>query len=111
MFAATTGIGVASNVILMHAMTTAALCDLYDAHVNPQGAKLLDLLDEEHLGERATEMGEYLRSSLRISLADCEVVREVRGLGLMNGIEFQAPARLDLRLYFETFQKIHPAAF
>ena len=75
------------------------------------GLATLDVLEEERLGDRATEMGEYLRTSLRTSLAGCEVVREVRGLGLMNGIEFQAPGRLDLRLYFETFQKIHPAAF
>jgi len=75
------------------------------------GLATLDVLEEERLGDRAAEMGEYLRSSLRASLADCEVVKEVRGIGLMNGIEFQAPARLDLRLYFETFQRIHPAAF
>ncbi|HTB14070.1 MAG TPA: aspartate aminotransferase family protein [Bryobacteraceae bacterium] len=75
------------------------------------GLATLDVLEEEKLGDRAVEMGEYLRSSLRASLADCDVVKEVRGIGLMNGIEFQAPGRLDLRLYFETFQKIHPAAF
>jgi ornithine--oxo-acid transaminase len=75
------------------------------------GLATLDVLEEERLGDRAVEMGEYFRASLRASLAACEVVKEVRGIGLMNGIEFQAPARLDLRLYFETFQKIHPAAF
>lgn len=75
------------------------------------GLATLDVLEEERLGDRAAEMGEYLRSRLRMALADCDVVKEVRGIGLMNGIEFQAPRRLDLRLYFEAFQKIHPAAF
>jgi ornithine--oxo-acid transaminase len=75
------------------------------------GLATLDVLEGEHLGDRAAEMGEYLRTELRSSLAGCDVVKEVRGIGLMNGIEFQAPRRLDLRLYFETFQKIHPAAF
>ena len=75
------------------------------------GLATLDVLEEERLGDRAAEMGEYLRSRLRESLADCDVVKEVRGIGLMNAIEFQAPRKLNLRLYFETFQKIHPAAF
>jgi ornithine--oxo-acid transaminase len=75
------------------------------------GLATLDVLEEERLGDRAVEMGEYLRLRLRASLANCDVVKEVRGIGLMNGIEFQAPRKLDLRLYFEMFQKIHPAAF
>jgi ornithine--oxo-acid transaminase len=75
------------------------------------GLATLDVLEQERLGDRAAEMGEYLRSRLRKSLADCDVVKEVRGIGLMNGIEFQAPRKLNLRLYFEAFQKIHPAAF
>jgi ornithine--oxo-acid transaminase len=75
------------------------------------GLATLDVLERERLGERAAEMGEYLRSRLRELLAGCDVIREIRGAGLMNGIEFQAPRRLDLRIYFEAFQKIHPAAF
>src|ERR1019366_1081964 len=75
------------------------------------GLATLDVLEEERLGDRAAEMGESLRLRLCKSLADCDVVKEVRGIGLMNGIEFQAPRKLNLRLYFEAFQKIHPAAF
>jgi ornithine--oxo-acid transaminase len=75
------------------------------------GLATLDVLEEERLGDRAAEMGEYFRMRLRESLANCDVVKEVRGVGLMNGVEFQAPRKLNLRLYFETFQKIHPAAF
>ena len=75
------------------------------------GLATLDVLESEKLGDRATEMGEYLRTQLRAALHGCDVVKDVRGIGLMNGIEFQAPRKLDLRLYFETFRKIHPAAF
>jgi ornithine--oxo-acid transaminase len=33
------------------------------------------------------------------------------GLGLLSGIEFQAPSKLTLRLSFETFRAIHPGMF
>src|ERR1022692_1213198 len=36
---------------------------------------------------------------------------EVRGVGLLNAVEFKPPRTLKLRLAFETFRKIHPALF
>ena len=39
------------------------------------------------------------------------MVKEVRGVGLLAGIEFRQPARLRLRLPFEAFMKIHPGMF
>ena len=39
------------------------------------------------------------------------MVKEVRGLGLLSGIEFAAPRRFALRAPFEAFAKIHPAMF
>ena len=39
------------------------------------------------------------------------MVKEVRGLGLLCGIEFKAPKQLSLRVPFETFRHIHPAMF
>ena len=39
------------------------------------------------------------------------MVKEVRGVGLLNGIEFQAPEKLRLRVPFEAFMKIHPGMF
>jgi len=38
-------------------------------------------------------------------------VREVRGLGMLSGIEFTAPRQLRLRVAFESFRRIHPALF
>ena len=39
------------------------------------------------------------------------MVKEVRGKGLLLGIEFTAPRRLALRAPFEAFAQIHPAMF
>jgi ornithine--oxo-acid transaminase len=75
------------------------------------GLATLDVLEREHLGERAISMGEYLRGRLREALAGYEMVDEIRGLGLLNGIAFKAPRKLRLRMPFEGFRKIHPAMF
>ena len=39
------------------------------------------------------------------------MVREIRGLGQLNAIEFGPPRSLRFRVTFETFNKIHPAIF
>ncbi len=75
------------------------------------GLATLETLDQEKLGERATAMGEYLRDSLRRALAGYEMVRDVRGAGLLNGIEFAPPRQLRLRIPFETFRRIHAGMF
>jgi ornithine--oxo-acid transaminase len=75
------------------------------------GLATLDVLEREKLGERAASMGEYLRGRLREALAGYEMVDEIRGLGLLNGIAFKAPRKLRLRVPFEGFRNIHPAMF
>jgi ornithine--oxo-acid transaminase len=45
------------------------------------------------------------------ALGGFEMVKGVRGEGLLSGIEFQAPKKLALRLPFEAFLRIHPAMF
>ena len=75
------------------------------------GLVTLQVLEEEMLGRRSIRMGEYLQRRLRDVLCSYEMVKEVRGLGLLTGIEFQAPARLRLKLPFEAFMKIHPGMF
>jgi len=56
-------------------------------------------------------LGEDLRSRLRKALAPYEMVKEVRGAGMLSGIEFGAPHSLRLRVAFESFRRIHPAMF
>jgi len=71
----------------------------------------LDVLESEDLGRRSIEMGEVLRQRLSEALSGYEMVKEVRGKGLLLGIEFRTPKSLRLRIPFEAFMHIHPAMF
>lgn len=75
------------------------------------GVATLDVLEDEGLAERAATMGDYLRNRLRAELSGFEMVREVRGMGLLNGIEFAPPRGLRLRASFEAFRAIHEGLF
>lgn len=75
------------------------------------GIATLDVLEKEKLGPRALRLGEQFRAKLRSALAPFEMVTEVRGMGLLSGIEFTAPKKLSLRAPFEAFRRIHPAMF
>jgi ornithine--oxo-acid transaminase len=71
----------------------------------------LEVLEAEKLGPRAAEAGEKLRTRLHETLCEYEMVKTVRGEGLLLGIEFSAPRSLRLRIPFEAFMRIHPAMF
>jgi ornithine--oxo-acid transaminase len=75
------------------------------------GLAALDVLESEQLGTQALELGELFRGRLRSELAGFDMVKEVRGMGLLNGIEFLPPKTLAFRALFEAFNKIHPAMF
>jgi len=75
------------------------------------GLATLDVLQSESLGERATELGAELKEELSRALSGYEMVKEVRGRGLLLGIEFAPPQRFALRFPFEAFTAIHPAMF
>ena len=75
------------------------------------GLATLAVLDHEHLAERAEYIGELLKNRLREALSEFEMVKEVRGLGLLCGVAFQAPKQLKLRMVFEAFRAIHPGMF
>ncbi len=75
------------------------------------GLATLDVIEEEDLGERARTMGAELRRRLSAALAPYEMVKAVRGTGMLSGIEFAAPQSLRLRVAFEAFRRIHPAMF
>jgi ornithine--oxo-acid transaminase len=71
----------------------------------------LKVLENEQLGQRSVEAGSYLQARLTDALRDFEIVREVRGMGLLMGIEFQVPRQLRLRIPYEAFAAVHPAMF
>ncbi len=71
----------------------------------------LEVLEEHELGQRSIEAGKYLQAQLSEALRNFEMVKEVRGVGLLMGIEFQAPRQLRLRIPYEGFGAVHPAMF
>jgi ornithine--oxo-acid transaminase len=75
------------------------------------GLATLEVLESQRLGPRAIALGEYLRERLRDALSGYEFVKEIRGIGLLNAIEFAAPRKLSLRMAFEGFRKIHSGMF
>lgn len=75
------------------------------------GIATLEVLEREQLGPRATVMGDELRQKLRQALSGYEMVKEVRGIGLLSGIEFQAPSKIALRMPYEAFRHIHAGMF
>jgi ornithine--oxo-acid transaminase len=75
------------------------------------GLATLDVLQDEKLGARARTLGDELRRRLTAELSGYEMVRDVRGMGMLSGIEFAAPRQLRLRIAYESFRAIHPAMF
>lgn len=75
------------------------------------GLATLRVVEQENLGERSTVLGEKLRDELKKRLARFEMVKEIRGVGLFNAIEFQAPKSLGLKLLYGAFSKAHPGLF
>lgn len=65
------------------------------------GIAALEVLDEEHLAKRSTELGEYFMGELR--KVDAPVVKEVRGRGLLIGVELH-PEAGGARRYCEMLQ-------
>jgi ornithine--oxo-acid transaminase len=56
-------------------------------------------------------MGANLRQRLREVLSDYEMFHDVRGAGMLSGIEFRPPKSLKLRVAFEAFRHIHEGMF
>jgi ornithine--oxo-acid transaminase len=72
------------------------------------GLATLHVMDEERLVERSATTGEKLRSRLAALQERYEMIADVRGKGLLIGIEFQAPRSVGLRVAWtaaETVQK------
>jgi ornithine--oxo-acid transaminase len=75
------------------------------------GLATMDVLADGNLGERGARLGSELREKLASRLSGYDMIKDIRGLGMMSGIEFRAPKKLRLRILFEAFAKIHPAMF
>ena len=75
------------------------------------GLATMQVLQQERLMPRAESLGNEFREQLQAALAPYEMVKEVRGQGMLTGIEFQAPSNLAMRMSFEAFKAIDPGLF
>jgi ornithine--oxo-acid transaminase len=75
------------------------------------GLATMDVLADGNLGERGERLGRQLREKLTSRLSHYDMIKEIRGLGMMSGIEFRPPKKFRLRILFEAFSRIHPAMF
>jgi acetylornithine aminotransferase len=55
------------------------------------GVETIRIMQEDGLLENATRVGNYLRSALEKNLSQLQGVKEIRGQGLMLGIELKKP--------------------
>lgn len=53
----------------------------------------LQAIDEENILENSKSVGEYLRHQLSEKFREDKTVKEIRGLGLLTGIEFSFPCK------------------
>jgi ornithine--oxo-acid transaminase len=71
----------------------------------------LKVLDEERLVERAETLGRVLLEETAPLVEEFEVVRDVRGLGLIWAIEFGPPAGAIGRRLWDTVERRQPGLF
>ena len=75
------------------------------------GLATLHVIEQENLIERSARMGEYLMNGLR-DLADrYELLHEIRGKGLMIGIQFGAPESFTLKSGWKLLHKMNEDLF
>ncbi|MCC6322399.1 MAG: aspartate aminotransferase family protein [Phycisphaerales bacterium] len=75
------------------------------------GLATLHVLEAEGIVENAAEIGGYLTERLREKLAGFQMVREIRGMGLMIAIEFGPPRSAGLRVGWELLHKLDASLF
>ncbi len=75
------------------------------------GLATLHVLREEELSQRAAVLGGMLIQGLEEVGRKYEMFREVRGKGLMIGIEFGRPESTSLKVGWDLLHKINPSLF
>lgn len=79
---------VLSNEEVMSVLTPGTHGSTYGGNpmASALGIKALDIIEKENLINNSHEMGTYFRKNLKKD--DYEIVKDIRGKGLLNGIEF-----------------------
>jgi ornithine--oxo-acid transaminase len=72
---------------------------------------VLDQVERKDLVTRSAAMGELVRVKLKAALKDFELVKEIRGRGLMFAVEFGAPKSMKLKMGWSLVQKANKGLF
>ncbi len=75
------------------------------------GLATLAVIDRERLVQRAAQLGDLLLELTRPLVEEFEIVREVRGLGLIWAIELGPPAGRAARRVWEAIERRQPGLF
>lgn len=75
------------------------------------GLATLHVLKEENLVQRAAETGEYIIAGLRSLAERYEMLHEIRGKGLIIGIQFGEPKSLTLKTGWKMLHKMNEDLF
>jgi ornithine--oxo-acid transaminase len=75
------------------------------------GLASLHVLREERIVENAARVGERLMAGLRGMVGRHQMVKEVRGRGLMVAVEFGRPESMGLRLGWDVLHKVDKSLF
>src|SRR5438046_1047244 len=75
------------------------------------GLAALEVIDQENLIERAAKMGALLIEKIDNLRAKHSFIKEVRGKGLMIGIEFHEPSEFKLKMAWKLMHKIDKVLF
>ncbi|MBL8764304.1 MAG: aspartate aminotransferase family protein [Phycisphaerae bacterium] len=75
------------------------------------GLATLHVLREGKVVEHAARVGELMLNGLRRAIGAMPIVKEIRGKGLMIGIEFGRPESLSLRMGWDLLHKLDQSLF
>src|SRR5262249_20738374 len=75
------------------------------------GLATLGVLDGERVIENAAARGERLMQSFRVMMERHELICDVRGKGLMIGVEFGAPKSIGLKMSWHALEAANPGLF
>src|SRR5438093_4756211 len=75
------------------------------------GLAALEIIDNEKLTENSAKMGALLMEKVDTLRAKHSFIKEVRGKGLMIGIEFHEPSEFKLKMAWKLLHKIDKVLF
>ncbi len=75
------------------------------------GLASIAVIEKEHIVENSAAMGSKLINGLRSMIDKYEMLSEVRGLGLMVGIEFAAPSSFSLKAGWKIVHAVNKGLF